>query len=613
MSHEETYQTWIEQSAMVAPKVKLAETHSTTMQRGLFATDMIYEGERIMFIPSTALIGQQTLQRWGTHILESHMECPDFSSGDNNYNSDGILISSLERWIVGMIEELRRSIHDESSAVFATAKNVDYQWCDDDAVALYLLSCRYILKEDEAKHNKNRNQGHSEWDSSRDTVANDPSNSLDQQDMVEVIPIVEAVQEVSSHERVVNMDVPKISIDEQFGRHDGGECEFKRTHSFLPHIRMLPDSFPSSPLEYSPEEMTRIEGTNCHGFAIRMLQQFETDHKQLIQVLSVYKHSPLRRMCCTRCKIAIDDECLCHVFCSKNVFELSAYKWALCNIYSRSTDFEWHDVDGTIKHRRVIAPLFDMMNHDFSSEISHAMDSNGNLSVFASESKSIQQGGEIFLNYGDFSNEKLLLVYGFCVPNNPFDSVRIYAPISSEDPLFPVKARILHSRCGIQDVNNPHALVVNDKESILPEGLLAVLRLIGVRSMDEILAISSQETEGVGMISVENETLALRALYQALHGMTRQLALNMISDENLRGASGTFPDLLIPRSPNQSIIKRQGSTTAMQEESPGKQRRDVNIHNAKLLCQSEYEILQVALSEISTRLTKLEELSQGYQ
>ena len=51
----------------------------------------------------------------------------------------------------------------------------------------------------------------------------------------------------------------------------------------------------------------------------------------------------------------------------------------------------------------------------------------------------------------------------------------------------------------------------------------------------------------------------------------------------------------------------------LQEESPGKQRRDVNIHNAKLLCQSEYEILQVALSEISTRLTKLEELSQGYQ
>jgi hypothetical protein len=64
---------------------------------------------------------------------------------------------------------------------------------------------------------------------------------------------------------------------------------------------------------------------------------------------------------------------------------------------------------------------------------------------------------EIFLNYGNFPNEKLLLVYGFCVPQNPFDAVEIYVPISPADPLHQVNhARMFAICCGIEDVNILH-------------------------------------------------------------------------------------------------------------------------------------------------------------
>ena len=63
-------------------------------------------------------------------------------------------------------------------------------------------------------------------------------------------------------------------------------------------------------------------------------------------------------------------------------FSGSLYSWALSVIYSRSTDFQRKNVSsGEMDNIRVIVPLFDMMNHDFESDVYHAMDDNGEHNI----------------------------------------------------------------------------------------------------------------------------------------------------------------------------------------------------------------------------------------
>ena len=53
------------------------------------------------------------------------------------------------------------------------------------------------------------------------------------------------------------------------------------------------------------------------------------------------------------------------------------------------------------------------MNHFHASQVRPEMDSKGNIRLYNGSDEAIEPGMEILLNYGDFPNEKLLLVYGF--------------------------------------------------------------------------------------------------------------------------------------------------------------------------------------------------------
>ena len=57
--------------------------------------------------------------------------------------------------------------------------------------------------------------------------------------------------------------------------------------------------------------------------------------------------------------------------------------------------------------------LLDVMNHFHASRVRPEMDSEGNIRLYNGSDEAIEPGMEILLNYGDFPNEKLLLVYGF--------------------------------------------------------------------------------------------------------------------------------------------------------------------------------------------------------
>jgi hypothetical protein len=540
-----SFELWLASIGVEASKVQIKAEDGG--ERGLYATHDVFPGERIIYLPSRALLTDDWLRTQGLRTLE-------------RMNNDTIELSR-EQLVVGMIEELRQLLNDDSgtSMVHMVSRSMQYDWRKDDAVSLYLIAARKFAQEQvEAS-----------------AVVQSSSLPHTEQSPAELILVCDVVP--VAYEAFENEQDDHEQPDVQDGSDEIDE-EVVSSLSFVPYVAIVPESFPTSPLYFTNDILSRIEGTNCYEFTRRMLSQMETDWMQLSAILRAYLAMEDKRISFS----SKSEDC---IWDPDADFEL--YKWALCCIYSRSTDFLIQE-----GHRRVMAPLFDMMNHDFDSHVTHEMDSGGNMSVFAGSH--IPAGSEIFLKYGNFPNEKLLLVYGFTVLSNPYDSVQIYAPIPA-DSSFALKAQILNTKYGIVDPNAPHTL---RRDQPIPESLLCTLRLIGLQSEDEVTSASEATFNTFdGMISVENECRALTALRQALHTMARRLALNLISDENLNAASGIKDTT-------------SGDASHAHDTHDGTVRSDgiirTNIGHCKILCQSEYLILQSAMQELNSRLEQLQ-------
>lgn len=68
----------------------------------------------------------------------------------------------------------------------------------------------------------------------------------------------------------------------------------------------------------------------------------------------------------------------------------------------------------------VLFPVADIPNHGYDTRIEWTFDS-GRFSIDVKDG--ITTGSEVFNNYGPKSNDELLLGYGFCIEDNPFDKV----------------------------------------------------------------------------------------------------------------------------------------------------------------------------------------------
>ncbi|KAL9075206.1 MAG: hypothetical protein Q9157_004110 [Trypethelium eluteriae] len=67
---------------------------------------------------------------------------------------------------------------------------------------------------------------------------------------------------------------------------------------------------------------------------------------------------------------------------------------------------------------QVLFPILDAFNHDHSAEVNWSFEKDS-FTMTVEEPK--KQGEEVFNNYGRKANEELLMGYGFCVSQNPWD------------------------------------------------------------------------------------------------------------------------------------------------------------------------------------------------
>ena len=194
----------------------------------------------------------------------------------------------------------------------------------------------------------------------------------------------------------------------------------------------------------------------------------------------------------------------------------------------------------------------------------------------------------------------ILVVYGFCLENNPYSTVSIYAPIPASDVLYEAKAKILRERCGLSDVNQAHLLRYNsDRQEIeIPSTLMSNLRMIGVQSGEDFLKLSQilnndEKIKEIPMLTYENELSALSALHSALDEMARLISLNLISNQNLKAASKS----------QEETATNMGS---FPEEGHKDDSESINLKNIKILNWTERKILIGALAVIKERIDSLQ-------
>ncbi|OCL07906.1 SET domain-containing protein, partial [Glonium stellatum] len=96
------------------------------------------------------------------------------------------------------------------------------------------------------------------------------------------------------------------------------------------------------------------------------------------------------------------------------------YLWAATIFSSRA--FTSSSLFPDVETFALLYPVIDCLNHQSGAKVSWNFN-NGDFSLSTTEP--LQAGKEVFNNYGAKGNEELLMGYGFCIPNNPSDSVAI--------------------------------------------------------------------------------------------------------------------------------------------------------------------------------------------
>ncbi|KAJ1556287.1 hypothetical protein HK405_003251, partial [Cladochytrium tenue] len=195
-------------------------------------------------------------------------------------------------------------------------------------------------------------------------------------------------------------------------------------------------------------------------------------------------------------------------------FTLEEYTWALFTVWSRAMDFQ---VESSGTNLRVIAPYLDMANHSFSVPQCHAYDpSTGSVKIISG--KDYRKGDQIFINYGPAGNSKLLRLYGFVVPENPYDTYDLVLYTDPSAPLYDKKST-LFERAGL----NAHVTIPLSLSQPLPDQVLQYLRIQRM-GPDDIHAALGSQPPATKRLSVSGERVILSVLEESFSGTLAEFA-----------------------------------------------------------------------------------------
>ena len=310
--------------------------------------------------------------------------------------------------------------------------------------------------------------------------------------------------------------------------------EKKELSRFYKHIQIIPEKYDSL-VNYNTNELNYFQGSNLYVTATRWITQIHEDFQEV-------------------CGYNVDELSLVTAF---PWFTFDNYIWGLSTIWSRFVTVKRNGTD-----YRAMVPVFDLLNHNPYSNVGHYFDDKDDqLHLYSRDAWTL--GSEIFLNYGHVSNSRLLMLYGFVIPDNEFDTVDVYAQMSENAPDYHLKLGTLTQ------------LNINCREpfpmgkSGVPDNLRIALRIqFAEPGTSEVANMLHAAT---GPLSPSNEDRVADALVAAFESMLALYETSLAEDDALlRGLAADSVN-------------------------------NVRLFNAVVLRMSEKQILQAAVSSLKVK------------
>jgi hypothetical protein len=183
--------------------------------------------------------------------------------------------------------------------------------------------------------------------------------------------------------------------------------ELKNPSSFwLSYLKTLPKDFINFPIYFNEKELINLEGSS-------LLKLIEIQKKEILDDFNIISHLEI---------------------CSFDDF-LQAKLIVSSRLHSIKTK---QDESGLV-------PLADMFNHHSGSNVGWFYDFESN-SFAVQANQSFERGQEICIDYGDKSNLKLMIGYGFAIENNEFDEYLLKVDFKNNDPCLELKQEIKGNR-----------------------------------------------------------------------------------------------------------------------------------------------------------------------
>lgn len=274
------------------------------------------------------------------------------------------------------------------------------------------------------------------------------------------------------------------------------------------HIDALPREYHQT-IFYSDEELKLLRGTSLHALTTVWKSQVANDLRELQELELPSEGS-------STAQSALEG------FLTKE-----GYQWALATVWSRFVTVERQG-----RKLKAMAPVFDMFNHDPSASTVHGFQET-NQCLHLVTLQAWEKGSEVRFNYGPLSNSRLLLLHGFCVPDNAFDAVELWLKMEEGAPDYAAKCKIIEEN-GVDPSKRPFNLT----RSGFDAALLAVLRV--QRATESELKIAAESPWGEPL-SARNEAEVCDVLCAALARMLKDREAPSLEHVSCNGPSRGIP------------------------------------------------------------------------
>ncbi|QHS73600.1 protein-lysine N-methyltransferase [Saccharomyces paradoxus] len=307
---------------------------------------------------------------------------------------------------------------------------------------------------------------------------------------------------------------------------------------YKPYLDVLPLHLPQ-PYFWSTDEVMNLRGTDVYLTMRDTLNKLVRDWRELFQVLSI-EHSVQDKQFLSLFQgsgvsavVPLEQFCAHINSCKLEASEWNSfigYLWSYCIFNSRAFPriiLNRAGTDSTNLNEGFLYPIVDLLNHKNDVPVRWEMNEHNEL-CFMSQSATFSAQEELFNNYGNISNEKCLLNYGFWDSSNKYDFSRLTLKLPST-LLNDLPIDLNKSGNFVSDDGDTNILQFSLKLSEpLPSSLLALFAYLSKLKSEESPTVRSV-LEGIDQLtSVVSQRLLFYKNFKIITSSTQKLRLPTI-------------------------------------------------------------------------------------